>query len=290
MLISPKYDEFIKEMFRNETVRRYFVGDILKIPQEEIRSVRLCDSFLGKLFRRQKQGILDVKMELNDSQKINVELQVKVIRRWDKRQLFYLSKLYTEDFSAGEDYDRLKRCVGISILDFNLTDRSRYHSVYRLRDEDGYEFTDTLELHVIELKKTLTGEGEVDDWIRFFNVKTEEDLEMIRTKNPGILEAMRILRRMSMSNPLRLWHEAHLKEVRDRRAREAYVREEGRTEGKAEGKVEGKAEGVTIGEQKLSELIKCLLDDGRLEDARLAAEDAAARERLYREYGIDGNF
>lgn len=49
--------------------------------------------------------------------------------------------------------------------------------------------------------------GEIDDWIRFFNVKTEEDLEMIRTKNLGILEAMRILRRMSMSNPLRLYRE-----------------------------------------------------------------------------------
>ena len=59
--------------------------------------------------------------------------------------------------------------MGISILDFNLTDRSRYHGVYRLRDEDGYEFTDAMEIHVIELKKKLTGEGEVDDWIRFFN-------------------------------------------------------------------------------------------------------------------------
>lgn len=285
MLISPKYDEFIKEMFRNETVRRYFVSDILKIPQEEIRSVRLRDPFLRKMFHRQKQGILDVKIELNDSQKINIELQVKVIRYWDKRQLFYLSKLYTEDFSAGEDYERLKRCVSISILDFNLTDRSRYHSVYRLRDEDGYEFTDALEVHVIELKKTLTGEGAVDDWIRFFNAKTEEDLKMIRTKNPGILEAIRILRRMSMSNPLRLWHEEHLKEIRDRRAREAYVREEG----KAEGKTEGKAEGVIEGEQKLSELIKRLLDDSRLEDARLAAEDETIRKRLYKEYGIDKN-
>ena len=45
MFLSPKYDEFVKEMFRNETVRRYFVGDILKIPQEEIRSVRLKDPF-----------------------------------------------------------------------------------------------------------------------------------------------------------------------------------------------------------------------------------------------------
>lgn len=282
MFLSPKYDEFVKEMFRNETVRRYFVGDILKIPQEEIRSVRLKDPFHRKFFHRQKQGILDVKMELNDSRKINVELQVKLIRHWDKRQLFYLSKLYTEELFAGEDYEQLKKCVGISILDFNLTDRSRYHGVYRLRDEDGYEFTDAMEIHVIELKKKLTGEGEVDDWIRFFNVKTEEDLEMIRTRNPGILEAIRELKRMSMSNPVRLWNEAHLKEVRDRRAREAYVRDEG----KAEGRREGKAEGLTEGEQRLSELIRRLMEDGRLEDVSLAAEDTAARKRLYREYGI----
>ena len=43
-------------------MRRYFVGDILKIPQEEIRSVRLKDPFLRKSFHRQKQGILDVKI------------------------------------------------------------------------------------------------------------------------------------------------------------------------------------------------------------------------------------
>ena len=167
MLILPKYDEFVKEIFRNGIVRRYFVGGILKIPQKEIRSVRLKDPFLRKFFHRQKQGTLDVKMELNDSRKINVELQVKLIHHWDKRQLFYLSKLYTEELFAGEDYEQLKKCVGISILNFNLTDRSRYHSVYRLRDEDGYEFTDAMEIHVIELKKRLTGEGEVDDWIRF---------------------------------------------------------------------------------------------------------------------------
>ena len=105
---------------------------------------------------------------------------------------------------------------------------------------------------------------------------------MIRTRNPGIQEAIRELKRMSMSNPVRLWNEAHLKEVRDRRAREAYVREEGKTEGKTE----GKAEGLTEGEQRLSELIRRLIEDERLEEVSLAAEDTAARKRLYREYGI----
>ena len=97
---------------------------------------------------------------------------------------------------------------------------------------------------------------------------------MIRTRNPGILKAIRELKRMSMSNPVCLWNEAHLKEVRDRRAREAYVRDE------------GKAEGLTEGEQRLSELIRRLTEDERLEGISLAVEDTAARKRLYQEYGI----
>ena len=41
-----------------------------------------------------------------------------------------------------------------------------------------------------------------------------------RTENPGILEAIRGLRRMSMNNPLRLRYEAYLKRVRDEKDRE----------------------------------------------------------------------
>ncbi len=41
---------------------------------------------------------------------------------------------------------------------------------------------------------------------------------MIKTNNPGILEAIGELRRMSLKNPLRLWYEAYMKSVRDDRA------------------------------------------------------------------------
>ena len=287
MIISPKYDDFLKEMFRNETIRRHFVSDILGIPQEAIHSVRLRNTFLRKRFRKQKLGILDVVMELNDDEKINIELQVKFVKNWDKRQLFYLARLYGEDLLVGEKYDKLKKCIGISILDFNLTDRKKYHSVYRLRDEDGYEFSDILELHVIELKKELTGEGEIDDWIRFFNSKTEEDLRMIKTKNPGILEAMSTLKRMSMRNPIRLRFEAYLKQVRDEKAREDYVWDQGVAAGKIEGKTEGKAEGKAEGEQLLAELMECLLSENRLEDIKMAVKDEETRKRFYKEYGLD---
>lgn len=133
---------------------------------------------------------------------------------------------------------------------------------------------------------------------------------MIKTINPGILEAIRILHRMNLRNPLRLRYEAYLKETRDTIAREDYIRNvaaaeaaaeglakgkaeglakglaEGRAEGLAEGLAEGRSEGKSEGEALMAELVNRLLEDRRFDDIRLAAEDEAARKRLYQEYGI----
>lgn len=174
-------------------------------------------------------GILDVAAEFGGDTKVNVELQIKIVKNWDKRQLFYLAKMYTEDLIKGEDYSRLKRCIGISLLDFNLSGRPKAHTGYRLRDEEGNELTDALEIHLLELNKPLTGEDRAEEWIRFFNVKEEDELRMIKTntKNPGILEAVRELQRLSMNSPMKRRYDAYLKRKRDEKAREAYVREEG---------------------------------------------------------------
>ncbi len=233
MIISPKYDDMMKELFHNETVLRYFLSDILRVRLDRIQNLRIRSPFLRKRGRKEKQGILDVVAEFGDDTKVNVELQVRIVRNWDKRQLFYLAKMYTEELIKGEDYSRLKRCVGISLLDFNLSDRPKYHTVYRLRDEEGNEFTDALEIHVLELGKPLTGKEKADEWIQFFNVETEEDLRMIKakTKNPGILEAIRELRRLSLDSPIKWRYDAYMKRKRDEKAREAYVWEEGEARG-----------------------------------------------------------
>ena len=245
MIISPKYDDMMKELFHNETVLRYFLSDILRVRLDRIQNLRIRSPFLRKRGRKEKQGILDVVAEFGDDTKVNVELQVRIVRNWDKRQLFYLAKMYTEELIKGEDYSRLKRCVGISLLDFNLSDRPKYHTVYRLRDEEGNEFTDALEIHVLELGKPLTGKEKADEWIQFFNVETEEDLRMIKakTKSPGILEAIRELRRLSLDSPIKWRYDAYMKRKRDEKAREAYVWEEGEAKGRAEGKAEGRTEG-----------------------------------------------
>lgn len=249
-IVSPKYDFCMKELLAREVIRKYFISDVLDIPVEEIRSVRLMTPFLFKRSRRQKQGIVDVLVEFNNDTKINIELQVRCCLDWDRRNLFYLAKMFTEDLRSGDDYSELKRCVGISILDFNLTQSKQYHSVYRLRDESGNEFSDLFKLHMIELGKRLTGTDRVDDWIRLFNAKSEEELNMIGTKNLGIKVAIEEIRSMSLSARLKWRYEARQKELRDLKAQYAYERMQGIEEGIAafieDNREEGRSEEIIV--------------------------------------------
>ena len=239
-------------------------ADALGIPAEEIRSIRLATTFLWKRHFWQKQGILDVLVELNDNSKVNIELQIKMLEAWDKRSLFYLAKMFTEDLRRGEKYHRLKKCICINIVDFNVDEEPAYHRVYRLRDKEGHGFSGMFEVHIIELGKELKGRTALDDWIRLINAKTKEELNMIRTMNPGILEAIEEVKAMSLRKGLRALYEVRLKEMRDRMAREDYVRGEGREAGKAEGKAEGMAEGKAEGraEGKAEDVLRLLEEKG----------------------------
>ena len=52
MILSPKYDYFIKELFHEEIVLRYFIQDILSLSMEQVRSVRLRNTFLRRKIGR----------------------------------------------------------------------------------------------------------------------------------------------------------------------------------------------------------------------------------------------
>lgn len=147
--------------------------------------------------------------------------------------------------------------------------------MYRLRDEKGYEFTNLLEVHIIELGKKLKGTEKVDDWIRLINAKSTEDLNMIGAKNVGMKTAIEEVKRMSLSKKLRLHYEAYLKEKRDAWAIEDYEKqqrqkkmqeaiEQGLTEGREQGLTEGRKQGLTEGrEQGLTEGREQGLTEGR---------------------------
>lgn len=289
-IVPPKYDECIKNIFRNEEILKHFISDILAIPIEQIQSLHLLNPFLKKKYLNQKLGILDVLAEINGNAKINIEIHLKTVSHWDKRQIFYLSKLYTADLNAGEDYTQLERCVSISILDFNLIESKEYHNIYFLGNKQGNVFSDIFEIHILELGKELTGTEPADDWIRLLNAESEEDLDMIKTKNTGILEAIREIKVMNLRGRLRMHYEAYMKAVRDQRAIENHAREtairEGLEQGREQGLEQGLAQGLEQGEARVNLLVQLLIQNSRSDEISMAVTDKEYQKKLFEEFGV----
>lgn len=284
-IIPLKYDFCVKEVMENETVRRHFISDVLGIPLSDIKSVRILNPFLWKRYKKQKLGILDIQLELNNDAKINIEIQLKQMQNWKKRSVFYLAKMFTADLRRGEDYEKAKRCIVITILDYELDDGTDtdYHNVYMLRSKDGALYTDVLELHTIELKKKPRQEQScpLDEWHQLFNAETEEELDMLKsgTKNLGIIEAIKELKEISLSGRLRYEHEMRLKAKRDRYAEEQFIRVQAEKEGMAKGLEQGMTKGLEQGlEQGMNALVHFMRS--------INATDEQIINALMTEYGI----
>ena len=71
---------------------------------------------------------------MNDDTEIDIEIQLSILNVWADRALFYLAKMYTEQINSGDDYTTFKKCVSISILDFELfKDSSEFYSCFHIR-------------------------------------------------------------------------------------------------------------------------------------------------------------
>ena len=236
--ISLKADYAFKELFAHEKVRKQFLSDVLDIPLEQIKSVRMVNPFLRRTFRRQKQGIMDIAMVLNDNTRIDIEMQVYRQKHYTQRKLYYLARMYTDELMVGEKYRKLCRCISISLVDFELLpDTAEYHKIYRLRDEAGKDLTDLWEIHIIELGKKLTG-SRVDDWIQLFNATSQEEIDQIAERNGRMRDVAEVVRHMGLIRTLRWIYDDYWRAKRDRWDEDEYVRDEGIAIGKAEGKAE----------------------------------------------------
>ncbi len=103
------------------------------------------------------------------------------------------------------------------------------------------------EIHTIELKKDPGGDTALADWVRLFNAESEEDMDMIGTENAGVIEAIKQVKILNLSKRLRWQYEMHKKAIRDRNARDDYVRDEGIEIGLKHGVEIGTEQGIEIG-------------------------------------------
>ena len=259
-IMSPTNDFCFKELMQNPKIRKGFIAGILKKTPEEITETILLPAETRRDYADEKLSILDVKVLLADGTRMDLEMQVAYFGSWDKRVLFYLSKLYTEQIQKGDDYEKLKKCIHVGVLDFIRFPESEecYHKINLCNCKSGEIYTDLLELHILELPKLPKvrakleqGEMVSDDemvlqWMEFFSCKTQEDFETMAKQDEYMEEAVNTLFKLSADEQKRVDYEAREKAIRDDRAKLDWATKVGFDEGLAKGLAEGKTEGLAM--------------------------------------------
>ena len=119
-IMLPTIDICFKNLMENPDVRKGFIAALLKCRPEEVSKTTLLPTTLRREYGDDKLGILDVLVLLADGTQIDMEMQVAYFDYWDARVLFYLGKTFTGQLRKGDSYDKLKKCVHVSILDFRI--------------------------------------------------------------------------------------------------------------------------------------------------------------------------
>ena len=247
-LMKPKIDFAFKEIMMNDNARVGFLSAILKLNPKDIKETQILNTNLRKLHEDDKQGILDVRILMNNNVEIDIEIQLSELKVWADRSLFYLSKMYTEQIQAGQKYNVFKKCVSISILDFTLfQDTDEFYSCFHIREDNRNTiYTDKMEFHVLELSK-LPKELKEDTsdillWAKFINAEEKEEFDMLATKNSYIGSAYEQLQIISQDKKKRLEYEAREKAIRDHNQMMYEAEQRGIKVGEERGKEIGKQE------------------------------------------------
>ncbi len=246
--MKPKVDFAFKEIMMNENARIGFLSAILKLNYADIKKTQILNTYLRKEHENDKQGILDVRVSLNNNIEIDIEIQLSELRVWADRSLFYLSKMYAEQIKPGQTYDVFKKCVGISILNFDLFPKeTEFYSCFHIQEDTRhFLYTNKMEFHVIELPK-LPQELKDDSsdillWAKFINAERKEEFDMLATKNIYIKSAYETLQVISQDDEKRMEYEAREKAIRDYNQGMLEAEQRGEQRGRKEGRETGEYE------------------------------------------------
>ena len=250
-LLNPKIDFVFKKIFGSEEhpeILISFLNAVLK-PKKPIVSVEIKNSDLEKEYIEDKFSRLDVKALTSNKEIINIEIQLKNEYNMIQRSLYYWSKLYEEQLSEGDRYDKLSRTVCINILDFKYLKNDRFHNGYRLKEiETNEELTDLQEIHFIEIPKLKRFESTeeivdlLEGWVEFLRDPESEVIRKLEMSNKEIRKAKDELYRLSRNSKERELYYLREKSLRDEISALANAKEKGLKEGLKQGLFEGKLE------------------------------------------------
>lgn len=208
---------------RNNNVLKGLICSLLHLNSAQIQSVTIMNPIeLGDSINS-KNFFLDIKVLLNDSAIINLEMQVINEYNWVERSISYLCRSF-DNLEHGQNYIDVKTSIQIGLLDFTLfPQQPEFYATYQLLNIKNYRlYSDKLRLSVLDLTQIDLATAEdhayhIDYWASLFKATTWEEIKMLAQKDKYIKDASDTIYRLSREEKIRLQCEA----------REDYYRRQG---------------------------------------------------------------
>src|SRR6516225_1285024 len=110
--IDPKVDYAFKHLFGRDATRPLLIDVLDSVlepaPGHSIRDLDLLNPFNPKEALDDKLSILDIKARDQSGRQFNAEMQILAFRYYEKRILYYWSRLHQQQLREGQDYLELK--------------------------------------------------------------------------------------------------------------------------------------------------------------------------------------
>jgi len=239
-ILNPKIDLVFKKLFGSEENKDILMSLINSILPEDKQIVKLFLKNPYNVFDYAdgKLSILDIKAEDENGTRYDIEMQMRGSSFYAKRTLYYWAKMFGTQLDCIDDedqeddttsltmnYPELKKCIVISLMDFNLFKDERYHRYFMLKDaktNQTVDHLDYLDLYFIELKK-FKGKLQpiqpiLDRWITFLNsanLYKDDNLPQELSQVKEIKKANARLATMYFTEKERMYYEGQQKKFLD---------------------------------------------------------------------------
>jgi len=248
--INPRVDFAFKKLFGSEENKDLLLSLInaILVDQEQIKTIELKNPYNLADYRAGKISILDIKAKDEKGRWLNIEMQIGQDLDFDKRAIYYWSKLVTEQLSEGMMFRELKKTISINILDFNVVpETEEVHSLYKIlntRTLKDDRLHGLFELHYIELRKFTKDYAAIsntlDCWITFLTRAHELDKTRIpeqMSTDKAIVKAIEAVDRM-FNEEERVVYEVRMEAIAEVESKIASAVAEGMEKGMKKGRSE----------------------------------------------------
>ena len=168
-----------------------------------------------------KEIILDIKVTFNNSDIMDIELQMYYDAYWKERSVLYLCRTY-DTLGKGDDYKLLKPATFVAIMPKSpFPEHPEFYAKFLLLNTKyHYPYTSNFRLNVLDLSQIEIAMDEdynsgLVHWAKLFLANTWEELNQIASGNPVFEEVLDHMYTINTIPQERTLFEAHQKYLSD---------------------------------------------------------------------------